>query len=175
MDLGNTTTAMYIATLDTSQEVIVKFTNRYNEAAHRLLAEEQLAPRLHFCERVIGELYMVVMDRVDGKSIWQLRVEGTPVPAIVLKKVQEAVDLLHEKDIVIGDLRDPNILYVASKGSDEGCVILVDLDWPAKDEEGRYPAALNLNNAWSEDVSPYGIMRKSHDLWQLDWLKAICT
>ena len=53
-----------------------------------------------------------------------------PIPA--LKKVQEAVDLLHEKDIVIGDLQDPNILYVASKDSDEGCVMLVNLDWLAK-------------------------------------------
>ena len=66
VDLGNTTTAMYIAT---SQEVIVKFTNCYNEAAHRLLAKEQLAPRLHFCEHVIGRLYTVIMDHVDGKSI----------------------------------------------------------------------------------------------------------
>jgi hypothetical protein len=41
--------------------------------------------------------------------------------------------------------------------------MLVDFDWPAKDEEGKYPAVLN---PWSEDVLPYGIMRKSHDLWQ---------
>jgi hypothetical protein len=117
LDLGNTTTAMYIATLDdTTQEVVVKFTARYNEAAHRILAEAQLAPKLHFCERVVGGLYMVVMDRVDGKSIWQLREEETPVPAVVSKVVERAVRLLHEKNIVIGDLRDPNILYVASKG-----------------------------------------------------------
>ena len=74
-----------------------------------------------------------------------------------------------ENDIVFGDLRDPNILYVA----DEGCVMLVDFDWPAKDEEGRYPAVLNPNNAWSEDVFPYGIMRKSHDIWQLNQLKGL--
>jgi hypothetical protein len=79
-----------------------------------------------------------------------------------------------DTNIVVGDLRDPNILYVASKGDGEGCVVLVDLDWSAKDEEGRYPAALNPNNSWCEDVQPYGIMRKSHDLWQLDRLKALC-
>lgn len=73
MDLGSTTTAMYTATLgDSDQEVIVKFTSRYNEAAHRLLASAQLAPTLHFCERIIGGLYMVIMDRVSGKSVWQL-------------------------------------------------------------------------------------------------------
>jgi hypothetical protein len=174
LDLGTTTTAMYIATLDNRQEVVVKFTTRYNEDAHRLLVGHQLAPTLHFCGRVVGDLYMVVMDRVDGKSIWQLQREGKPVPPVVLKKVEEAVGLLHVQNIVIGDLRDPNILYVASKGDDAGSVVLVDLDWPANDEEGRYPAALNPNNSWCEDVQPYGIMRKSHDLWQLDRLKALC-
>jgi RIO-like serine/threonine protein kinase len=114
---------MYTATLsDTDAKVIVKFTAHYNEAAHRLLAEVELAPKLHFCERVIGNLYMVVMDRVDGKSIWQLQKDKMPVPAIVFERVSDAVRLLHEKYIVFGDLRDPNILYDAS----EGRVVLVD-------------------------------------------------
>ena len=67
------TTAMYTAILgDTDQKVIVKFTARYNDEAHHLLAKSVFAPRLHFCERVVGDLYMVVMDRADGKSVWQL-------------------------------------------------------------------------------------------------------
>ncbi len=174
VDLGNVCTTMYTATLnDTNQEVIVKFTARYNEAAHRLLAEARLAPRLHFCGRIVGELYMVVMDRVDGKSIWQLQQDKMPVPAIVSHKVEEAVRLLHEKDIVFGDLRDPNILYVAP----EGHVFLVDFDWPGKDGESRYPATLNLGSdgkTWAEEVSPYSIMHKAHDLWQLGRLKSLC-
>ncbi len=112
---------------------------------------------------------------VDGKSIWQLQEEGTPVPAVVSKKAKNALECLHGLDIVFADLQDPNILYVASKGEGEGCVMLVDFDWPAKDGEGRYPAMLNLNNAWPDEVTPYGIMRKSHDLWQLARLKAICN
>ena len=85
VDLGNATTIMYTATLsNTNQDVIVKFTVRYNEVA-RLLTEAELTPRLHFCERVIGDLYMVVMDHVDGKSIWQLREDKIVVPAIISK------------------------------------------------------------------------------------------
>jgi hypothetical protein len=73
VDLGNATTSMYTAILsDNNDQVIVKFTARYNGVAHRLLAQAKLAPRLHFCERIIGNLYMVVMDRADGKSVWQL-------------------------------------------------------------------------------------------------------
>ena len=86
VDLGNVTTTMYTATLsDTDEQVIVKFTVHYNAVAHRLPAEVDLAPRLHFCECVIGDLYMVIMDRVDGKSIWQLQKDKMPVPAIVFE------------------------------------------------------------------------------------------
>lgn len=170
VDLGNTTTSMYIATLGDTNEVIVKFTARYNEAAHRLLADADLAPKLHFCERVIGDLYMVVMDHVDGTSVWQFQEDNKPVPAIVWKDINEAVRILHAEGIVFGDLRDPNILYLAS----EARAMLVDFDWPGKDGECRYPATLNSSNAWPEDVLPYSIMRKAHDTWQLDRLAILC-
>ena len=162
---------MYTATLDTDCEVIVKFTARYNEAAHRILADAQLAPTLHFCEHVIGDLYMVVMDRVVGKSIWQLQEDDTPVPAIVSKWVDDAVRLLHNENIVFGDLRDPNVLYVDLDDS----VVLIDFDWAGTDGVSRYPATLNPANAWAEDVFPYGIMRKAHDIWQLKRLADLCN
>ena len=61
---------MYTATLsDADKEVIVKFTTHYNKVAHCLLTKSKFAPTLHFCECVISNLYMVVMDCMDGKSI----------------------------------------------------------------------------------------------------------
>jgi hypothetical protein len=111
---------------------------------------------------------MVVMDRVDGKSIWQLQEDKIPVPEIVARSVTHAIELLHENDIVFGD---PNILYDASKAR----VVLVDFDWSGKDGESRYLATLNPSNAWAEDVSSYGIMHKAHDLWQLERLIALCN
>src|SRR5258705_203500 len=117
VDLGNVCTTMYTATLnDTNQEVIVKFTARYNEAAHRLLAEARLAPRLHFCGRIVSELYMVVMDRLHWMSFLPLQQEKMSLPTMVSQKVKESVRLLYEKDIRFGVLRDPNILYVAPEG-----------------------------------------------------------
>jgi hypothetical protein len=53
--------------------VVVKFTAKYNEGAHKLLAEEGLAPKLYACQRVIGNLFMVVMERHQEKPptiIW---------------------------------------------------------------------------------------------------------
>jgi RIO-like serine/threonine protein kinase len=162
---------MYIATLsDTNKEVIVKFTARYNKVAHRLLADADFAPKLYFCEPVIGDLYMVVMDRVDGMSVQQFQEEKKPVPAIVLNNTKDAVHILHAENIVFGDLRDPNILYLTSKAR----AMLVDFDWCGKDGEARYPATLNPSIAWAEDVSPYSVMLKAHDTWQLDRLTALC-
>ena len=114
---------------------------------------------------------MVVMERVDGKSVWQLQEEGIPLPAIISKRVSKAVHLLHEHNIVFGDLRDPNILYDESKNR----VALVDFDWAGRDGESRYPPTLNLSNAREEDVSPNSVMRKAHDLWQVKRLMALCT
>ena len=74
-----------------------------------------MSPKLHFCEHIIGDLYMVVMDRVDGTSAWQFQQDKKPVPAVVLNDIKDALHILHAKDIVFGDLRDPNILYLASK------------------------------------------------------------
>jgi len=48
------------------------------------------------------------MNRVDGKSVWNL---SAKLPSAVCRDVEKALTWLHAKDIVFGDLRDPNILY----------------------------------------------------------------
>ncbi|KIM45564.1 hypothetical protein M413DRAFT_24741 [Hebeloma cylindrosporum] len=155
VDLGNTTTAMYIATLNgTSQEVIVKFTSRYNEMAHCILADAKFAPRLHFCRRIFGGLYMVVMDRADGKSLWQLQADKASIPLVVLAQVTEAVQILHAHNLVFGDLRDSNILHVAS----EGRAVIVDFDWPGcmKRADIPPPSILSTNGQTGCAIWYYG-------------------
>jgi serine/threonine protein kinase len=80
------------------------------------------------------------------------------------------VSILHQAGIVFGDLRDNNILYAQTDGLAESRVFLIDFDWADRDGEGRYPATLNLDS-----VLTYGIMRKAHDLCQVDRLKALCA
>jgi hypothetical protein len=118
------TTSMYIATLSDTKVVIDKFTACYNKVAHHLLTDANLAPKLHFCKHVIEDLYMVVMDRVNGASIWQLQEDKKLLPAIVLKNIDDAaLHILHAKDIVFVDWQDPNILYLALKTF---CYIVVE-------------------------------------------------
>ncbi|KAF8340881.1 hypothetical protein F5887DRAFT_1225861 [Amanita rubescens] len=173
VDLGDATTAMYIATLgDNNEEVIVKFTARYNTAAHRLLSEAELAPRLYFCDRVIGDLYMVVMECVDGKSIWQLQEEGTSLPAIISKEGRQGGASPSRTQYCFWRLCGTPTFFTTNPRI---AVALVDFDWAGRDGESRYPPTLNPSNAWEEEVSPYSVMRKAHDLWQVKRLMTLCT
>jgi len=60
------------------------------------------------------------------------------------------------------------VLYSSSDGSAEGKIFLIDFDWADEDGKGRYPPTLNISNG------ARGVMRKEHDLWQLDRLKKLC-
>jgi hypothetical protein len=186
VDLGDVTSTIYGATLtEVTGDVgaggrqvkcVVKFTAQYSEDAHRCLANQGLAPPLYFCERVVGGLYMVVMEHVEAESLWRLRLQHKLIPPIVLTKVEEALNILHNAGIVFGDLRDPNILFAASDdAASEGRVFLVDFDWPGMDGEHRYPATLNRENGYHSEVLPFGVMRKVHDLFMLEKLKRFDT
>lgn len=170
-DLGERSTALYTGILDGGERVLIKFAGRYNVEAHKLLAEAGLAPRLHFFNPIIGNLHMIVMDYLPDAmtSDLKLREERVSGPSAVLDKVELAVSLLHERGIVFGDLREGNIVYFDDR------VMLVDFDWAGRHGVDRYPATLNVEGScqWADDVYPYGVMRKEHDLWQLRRLRRL--
>ena len=154
---------------ESTQVVFVKFTPKYHEDAHRLLAQQDppLAPALYFCGRVIGDVYMVVMEyipRTEGRSI-DRRSSGPALPRnlpqIVERDVSKALDLLHGQGLVFGDLRAPNLLYLANPNG--GRVMLVDFDGVARDGEGRYSSCLNPGAGYCSGVDRGMIMRKEHD------------
>lgn len=47
-------------------DVVVKFTVQYHARAHQILADNQLAPILHFHSSLVGGMQMVIMDYIDG-------------------------------------------------------------------------------------------------------------
>ena len=162
--------ALYLAKMPgIERDVLVKFTAKYNEAAHRLLAKQDppLAPTLHSCTRVVGDLYMVVMDYISASSplprFFQPPALARSVNAQVVKKgLTEALRLLHEQDLVFGDLRTLNILY--SHESDR--IFLVDFDWVGKHGKDRYSTCLNPEV--NPRVGRWAVMKKSDDEESLD-------
>ena len=138
IDEGSERHGVYLARLGSSSTVVlVKFTPRYNGFAHRLLAahESPLAPTPHHCLRVIGGLYMVVMEYIsDASPLHAFLPPSTPPrplnPQVVEKDLTKALQLPHKNNLVFGDLRQVNVLY----SHKEDRVFLVDFDLVGKVE-----------------------------------------
>ena len=87
-----------------------------------MLAAEGLAPKLHYCAMVVGGVYMVVMDCVEGVPLWCAQIPSDY--STILNDLQRAMETLHRSNLVFGDLRIQNILL---KG--EGGAMIIDFDW----------------------------------------------
>ena len=159
---------MYLAQMQintSSQVVLVKFTTKYNENAHRLLAGQNLAPTLHFCARVTGGMYMVVMEYIPNSRGWSLDPLSSvddppslPKPEVIHRDIFKALGLLHGQGLVFGDLREANSLYLPEGG---GRVLLVDFDGVGLDGKDKY--SLSLNPDLELGVKRWQIMEKKHD------------
>ena len=156
-----------------TRTVFVKFAAQYNEDAHRLLADQNppLAPALYFCAPVIGDMYMVVMEYISearSHSVHTLS-NGSPppgeLPELVKREVSKALHLLHDHDLVFGDLREPNLLYLPEGG---GRVLLVDFDGVGRDNVDRYSACLNPGAGLSPRIKRGQVMKKEHDFDSLE-------
>lgn len=156
----------------TSKLIVVKFVHRYNEEAHRLLADRDMAPKLLYCGEVgsirasdahrPGHLHMVVMDYVDGLRA-DIAHRHKLLPQSFLKQVQAILAHLHDHDYVFGDLRSPNIMVTKNDK-----VMFIDFDLVGKDRKSRYPIIMADSESieWPEGVkNGLGKMKKEHDLY----------
>ena len=157
------TTAIFLAAEMGNKPRFVKFTSRYNIHAHCLLAEQNLAPQVYGFDKLAFGHFMVVMEYIDGHSMI-----GRDFTTDDLGRVQKAMDILHEEDIVFGDLRPNNII----KPQDGRGVLLIDFDWCGCHGESRYPVSLNSARdcGWHRDVKRGAIMSKEHDDYLLQHL-----
>ena len=98
---------------------IVKFVDCYGEKAHRILADDGLAPKLLYCgsPRLDGDqpsyqsISLVVMEYIDGDT---LAVAKQGMNEETMERVQSEVlrglELLHGHRLMFGDLRLPNVM-----------------------------------------------------------------
>jgi len=146
-------------------EVLVKFVPTYNELAHTTLASNDppLAPTLHSCNRVIGGMYMVVTQYIRSPSL--LTTPPASSRGAIERDITRALLLLHEKDLVFGDLWEGNVLYSQADG---GRAFLVDFDRVGRDREGVYPAYFKHGADLGVDRGQ--LMKKIHDTRNLQEL-----
>jgi hypothetical protein len=122
------------------EEVLVKFCERYHGDGHRLVAAANCAPKLFFCEQILGGVTMVIMKFIDGLDS-HYRFAHEVIPPNILDDVSNAVKVLHNAGLVFGDLRRPNIIIYRTGDSERA--MLIDFDWVGLDGQARYPGTLN--------------------------------
>ncbi|KAF9650783.1 hypothetical protein BDM02DRAFT_1253535 [Thelephora ganbajun] len=97
-----------------NQETVIKFTEAYNGTAHFPLAARGLMPPLCPCDRsIFSNFTILVINYVDGEQLF--RKNSYMTPGEVLNKVSGALEVLHANNLVLGDLRSPNVFITESK------------------------------------------------------------
>ncbi len=115
---------------------------------------------------------MVVMDLVNGRDAYQ-EFRFSELPLTVLDDVELALKILHDADLVFGDIRRPNIMVFKSqgKGDEDWRGLPVDFDWAGPVCKAKYPPMLNMEIKWADGVAPAIEIEKDHDLHMLKKLK----
>ena len=151
-----------------TQDIVVKFVDRYGEKAHRLLAAEGLAPKVLFFgsphledeQPSYRSISMVVMEFIDGVTLDKAKPSlNKETTEIVRFEVEKALKVLHSEGLVFGDLRSPNIMVTKAKQ-----VKLIDFDWAGVEGQTKYPFLISQVIDWPEGVKPLAVLQRSHDL-----------
>ncbi|CAH1758606.1 7412_t:CDS:2 [Entrophospora sp. SA101] len=125
--------------LDNAQQFFPYFETN-NKIAHQLCAECGLAPQLLYYNK--DEIYDL---------LWNISME-----------IHSALQKLHEKELVFGDLCKSNIMIQ----EDIDCmkhVKLIDFEWCGIEDQAFYPAFINHEINWPSGVSDKKPLYQSHD------------
>ena len=156
---------IFLATSDDGERLLIKFTHRYGEDAHRACSDAGVAPRLHAVMEFPGGWLMVVMDYLDPETFKHVSASDTGLKPAVHK----AVDVLHDRGFVHGDIRGCNMMRTKVKGA--GSALLLDFDWSGKHGEVRYPGGINRTTVHRPiGVQGGELIQKEHDRGMIDLL-----
>ncbi|KAF8330247.1 hypothetical protein F5887DRAFT_1287342 [Amanita rubescens] len=151
-----------------AQDIVVKFVDRYGRKAHQILADQGVAPKLLYCgsprlnddEPSYQSISMVVMEYIDGDmfTVTKKKMSEESVET-VRSTVRRALELLHSRGFVFGDLRPPNVMITK-----DGEVKLIDFNWAGEEGQAKYPLLISSEIAWPEGVKALAVMRREYDL-----------
>ncbi|KAG5634558.1 hypothetical protein H0H81_001534 [Sphagnurus paluster] len=162
-------TTLHAQTLTTPPlDIVVKFVDRYGERAHRLLADNGLAPELLYCgspglneeEPSYESLSMIVMGFVKGKTLAKSKL-NQETAEMVRRTLEDALNMLHDNGLVFGDVRSPNVMITPAKG-----VKLIDFNWAGEEGQAKYPYLISPGLPWPPGVQPLAVIERDHD-WQM--------
>nr|CAG8483592.1 5462_t:CDS:2 [Entrophospora candida] len=148
-----------------NQKIIVKFVQRYNADAHNLCARENKSPNLlEVQDNVIFGWKIIIMESVNVKYLSyplnMIKDLTTEEKSSIKGYIKHLINILHENDIVFGDLRPNNVLY----DHDSRRISLIDFDWAGRHNVDKYPPFMNHPDDinWPQGVEEGKLMKKEH-------------
>lgn len=167
---------MFAGSTTLGQKIIIKFVTDYHVLAHRILEVEDLAPKLLYYSGEdelapsLSPYHMVVMEYLDGNTAHDIY-SDKPLPTHLFRIVRRAIRLLHENNIVFGDLRPQNIMI----SGDRSKARLIDFDWCGEHQISRYPVTFDHQNGipWHANAGAHTLMMKDHDNHMLRHLNPV--
>ena len=145
------------------RRVIVKFVERYNADAHRLVATVGLAPALYYCGKVsvraedpsYGRLKMVVVEFIQGSTLYNRQA----LPASIVDQIKRALAVLHSNGYVFGNLRRPNILITV-----DDQVRLTNFELAGLEGKDRYPLRIAPLDEFADGTQGCSLLKTQDDI-----------
>lgn len=125
--------ATIISPTQRSNDIYVKFSQRYSVDLHNFCASKGLAPKVLGFERLRGGWFMVAMEKID--TVDREKITSFPNAEKWEKDIQELVEGFHLAGFVHGDLRLANFVFTEEPQR----MLLVDFDWGGKEGEVVFP------------------------------------
>lgn len=105
--------------------------------------------------------YGILMEYAPGLPLYDL---GPATRLQALTALQEVVvTWLHARNLVHGDLREPNVFY-----EHPNIITLLDLDWVGTRGHAQYDRVLNPRLPWHVDAGCYQLIMPAHDIWRIE-------
>jgi hypothetical protein len=171
------TKLVFTATSSKGDKLLIKFTRRYSEDAHRNCSDREIAPRLYAVENLPGGWVMVVMEFLGDEAY--VPPNSSDVDTTVLKdNLKAAVDILHQGDFVHGDIRNFNMMVKVDWDTTKAArnVKLLDFDWAGPVGRTEYPPNVNHNGIKRPaDAKDGNLITRDHDLEMLSYIFPVKT
>ncbi|KAF0551115.1 proteinkinasesubdomain-containingproteinpkl/ ccin9 [Gigaspora margarita] len=152
------------------QKIIVKFSQKYNDYAHKVCYEIGKAPELFFASNMINGFYMIIMGYVEGQKLYDCDDLDISEYQKIIDDIEVAISHLHSKNIVFADLHDSNILVIKDENKTYHGM-LIDFDWAGENDVECYPSFMNPDINWPMGAEDNMKLKKEHDMYWLDVLK----
>ncbi|KAG7440317.1 uncharacterized protein BT62DRAFT_910832, partial [Guyanagaster necrorhizus] len=114
---------------------------------------------------------IVVIEYIQGQTLAHAY-SDEPLLEDVKMTIKKGLDMLHNEDLVFGDLYKQNVIIADETDEESGSnrVRFIDFNWTEKAGDVRYPLHLTFCICDISGMLEYDLIQKDHDIKMLDTL-----